>query len=610
MHPAPSLLESFPKDSKTEDRDRGQHVSHQHESQQQQQQQPQQQPGGHQPSQQHQPHQGQGQGQGQGAHPEHVQHDSQPASPTQSATPIRKDTASSTSTNATDATAVSNASTDTNSTAYSVESSQSIFSVKDGSEISHNRRASRRRTGPLSAQQREKAALIRKLGACADCRRRRVACHPNHHNMTWEDAMRKYRSSSPLQDLAPLAGRPISPAPNHANHANHANHNHVRHHFTQDPQEMEIDSTPVTPVVPQSAPGRPPLSDARIRTPLPSGPRLEKPMSTSPLATTTNHFTPLPSIDSVKADLEEAASRILASPHRSRYSNVCALLIYWQDDEEPGVAAAVEELGTVFDKYYRYAPEILKIPSSTSDGCTNSWRWLSRIINDFTDKIDTRDVLKLVYYNGYSYLDEHREMVLASSRDRAKASTIRWSGIQQILEEARSDTLIIMDAAYYPSSKMVRQKGVLELIAASSSEDYFDVLDRNSFTRTLADQLRTRAAQRFPNFLTAAELHSKLLSVYPKIIRDKHPEKGLAIGFPSPLHIQISGNSRLPSITLSPPQPSRTIYSPENHHGPQLTLSMRLTEEVLNLENWAEWLRMMPEGIKDVKVEGPYTTFR
>ncbi|XXH03090.1 hypothetical protein Hte_009480 [Hypoxylon texense] len=570
MHPAPSLLESFPKDSKTEDRDRGQHVSHQHESQQ-----PQQQPGGHQPSQQLQPHQGQGQG----AHPEHVQHDSQPASPTQSTTPTRKDTASSTSTNATDATAVSNASTDTNSTAYSVESSQSIFSVKDGSEISHNRRASRRRTGPLSAQQREKAALIRKLGACADCRRRRVA------------------------DLAPLAGRPISPAPNHANHVNHANHanhanhtNHVRHHFTQDPQEMDIDPPPVTPNVPQSAPGRPPLSDARIRTPLPSGPRLEKPMSTSPLATTTNHFTPLPSIDSVKADLEDAASRILASPHRSRYSTVCALLIYWQDDEEPGVAAAVEELGSVFDKCYRYTHEILKIPSSASDGCTNSWRWLSRIINDFTDKIDTRDVLKLVYYNG--------------SRDRAKASTIRWSGIQQILEEARSDTLIIMDAAYYPSSKMVRQKGVLELIAASSSEDYFDVLDRNSFTRTLADQLRTRAAQRFPNFLSAAELHSKLLSIYPKIIRDKHPEKGLAISFPSPLHIQISGNSRLPSITLSPPQPTRTIYSPENHHGPQLTLSMRLTEEVFNLENWAEWLRMMPEGIKDVKVEGPYTTFR
>lgn len=230
-------------------------------------------------------------------------------------------------------------------------------------------------------------------------------CHPNHHNMTWEDAMRKYRSSSPLQDLAPLAGRPISPAPNH-----------IRHHFTHDPQEMEVDSTPAIPNNVQGTPGRrTSLNDSRIRTPLPSGPRLEKPISASPLSATTNHYTALPSVDTVKADLETVASRILASPHRSRYSSVCALFIYWQDDDEPGVASAVEELAMVFDKYYRYAFEILKIPSSASDGCSNSWRWLSRIMNEFTDKSDTRDVLKLVYYNGYSYLDEHREMVLARS---------------------------------------------------------------------------------------------------------------------------------------------------------------------------------------------------
>ena len=52
---------------------------------------------------------------------------------------------------------------------------QAIFSAKDGSDPNAIRRPSRRRTGPLSASQREKAALIRKLGACNDCRRRRVA---------------------------------------------------------------------------------------------------------------------------------------------------------------------------------------------------------------------------------------------------------------------------------------------------------------------------------------------------------------------------------------------------------------------------------------------------
>jgi hypothetical protein len=52
--------------------------------------------------------------------------------------------------------------------------SQGVFPV-NGSDPSQNKRANRRRTGPLSNDQREKAAIIRKLGACVDCRRRRVA---------------------------------------------------------------------------------------------------------------------------------------------------------------------------------------------------------------------------------------------------------------------------------------------------------------------------------------------------------------------------------------------------------------------------------------------------
>lgn len=93
-----------------------------------------------------------------------------------STTPLLKDTASSVSTQATAATL---GSLETNTTSYSADTSpnlhQSIFSIKDGSDVSNNRRASRRRTGPLSQQSRERAALIRKLGACPDCRRRRVA---------------------------------------------------------------------------------------------------------------------------------------------------------------------------------------------------------------------------------------------------------------------------------------------------------------------------------------------------------------------------------------------------------------------------------------------------
>ncbi|KAI1365990.1 hypothetical protein F5Y08DRAFT_157578 [Xylaria arbuscula] len=576
MHPAPSLAESFPKSTKTDDR--SQHV---YETPQQ-------------PRLAHAAHLGP-------PEPLKIENHSD-YSVSQSSPPMRKDTASSTSTNASDTTVVTATSTDTSTTAYSVESSQSIFSVKDGSEISSNRRASRRRTGPLSAAQREKAALIRKLGACPDCRRRRVACHPNHHNMSWEEAVQKYRSSSPLQELATLAGRPISPAPSQMRPPPPP--------YAQNSQEMDVDPPPTAPN-PRTTPGRTSPNETRInRTPLPSGPRIDRHLSMpSPLAASQSPYA-IPHLGSTKHDLESIASKILSSPYRSRYSSVYALLIYWQDEHESDIASDVEELADVLQKCYHFVPEIVKIPLAARNGYSNPWRWLSRIINEFIDKSDTRDTLKIVYYNGCSHLDDNREMVLSSSRNRDKGETIRWSGIQHILEEANSDTLILMDSIYYPTTKMVRRRGVLELIAASAPEDYYHLLERGVFTRALTDHLRARAIQHFPNALSAAELHSKLLFLLPKLIHDRHPEKGATTAFPAPLHMQTTGNARLPSITLSPlplqlPKPHSN--SDTTHTGSQVTMQIRLTDESLSLENWTEWFRMMPEGIRDVKVDGPYT---
>jgi hypothetical protein len=91
---------------------------------------------------------------------------------------------------------------------------------------------------------------------------------------------------------------------------------------------------------------------------------------------------------------------------------VQALLLYWQeDDDNRELVGAVHELAEVLEKHYQYVSETKMIPSS--DNCKNSWRWLSRTVNNFVDNRDDRDVLKIVYYVGQSYLDGDREMVLA-----------------------------------------------------------------------------------------------------------------------------------------------------------------------------------------------------
>lgn len=205
--------------------------------------------------------------------------------------------------------------------------------------------------------------------------------------MTWEDAVKKYhRSHSPtIQDIAPsLSGqRPLSPSQGLSS---------LKAMFPHDPNEMDIDQ-------PMGQPGQARLSDARLRTPLPTGPRLDKPNS-------------LAGVETIKTDLQANVSRILANPHRSRYASVQVLLFYWQDDTDPHVQSSVSELADVLDQFYHYTFHVETIPS-TSEACKSPWRWLSRKITDFSEDRDQRDVLKIVYYNGYSYLDGNREMVLA-----------------------------------------------------------------------------------------------------------------------------------------------------------------------------------------------------
>ncbi|KAL1865423.1 hypothetical protein VTK73DRAFT_5253 [Phialemonium thermophilum] len=527
---------------------------------------------------------------------------------------MRKDTYSSTSTTATAATAATGASNETVATTVFTHPqtsprllAQAAFSVKAAAEGAVAiRRASRRRTGPLSAVQRERAALIRKLGACADCRRRRVACHPNHHNMTWEDAAKKYRSHSPgTPDLAPGPGRPprspaaLSAKPSFHEHTPPQRQHHHQHHL-QHRQEMDLDSPP-------HQLGRHSVGDTRIRTPLPSAPRLEK-------AASLPH---LPGIDSLKPDLQSIAARVLTNSSRGRYSSVHVLLLQWHDDPDPSARGAMHELASVLESSYRFSSRVKLIPSSSD--CKSSWRWLSRELTEFIDYQDQRDVLKVIYYSGHSFLDSDREMVLASSANPDTKSTVRWSGLQQTIEDGCSDALLLMDCAYFPSSKLIRKHGVFEILAASAGEDHMRSLGRVAFTQAVTELLHTRASQKFLKPLSVSELHARLLASYPRVLRDRYPERELLASFPTPLYAQIRGDARLPSVLLAPlirtggpgsggagSGLTSLALDPAAHGGPLLSLTFRLAEEPFDEDGWAEWLRAMPDGIRDVKVDGPY----
>ena len=114
-------------------------------------------------------------------------------------------------------------------------------------------------------------------------------------------------------------------------------------------------------------------------------------------------------LDNVRSTLQETASRIRLN--RSRYSNVNALLLYWESDHDPEVASAVNELASVLRNDYHYTCESTPIPRNP-DGAS-PFLWLHRkLVNEFITKND-RETLSIVYYIGMSYLDSNNQMVIA-----------------------------------------------------------------------------------------------------------------------------------------------------------------------------------------------------
>ena len=184
----------------------------------------------------------------------------------------------------------------------------------------------------------------------------------------------------------------------------------------------------------------------------------------------------------------------------------------------------------------------------------------------------------------------------------ARTSTIRWSGLWETLEGACSDTLVLLDAPYSPGAKSLRQNGVLEVMVAAESEEQYQALGRNYFTQLVTKELRLRASAN-SNPLSAAELHSRLVAQYQQERATRGPRVA------SPLLMQLSGNWRVPSVTLYPLHKTTPRLGPPPNPGGaghRLDMTIRLANSAtLSLEALADWLRMMPDGIRDVQLQGP-----
>lgn len=99
--------------------------------------------------------------------------------------------------------------------------------------------------------------------------------------------------------------------------------------------------------------------------------------------------------------------------------------------------------------------------------------------------------------------------------------TIQWLGIQNMLEQAESEVLILLDCCAGVSSTSEAGSGVTEVIAACGFETYAPGVSEHSFTGSLIDELQYWCNDRHRS---VAMLHTRVLGS----MKHWKPRSGLA----------------------------------------------------------------------------------
>ncbi|KAI4271297.1 MAG: hypothetical protein LQ337_006122 [Flavoplaca oasis] len=310
----------------------------------------------------------------------------------------------------------------------------------------------------------------------------------------------------------------------------------------------------------------------------------------------------------------------------------------WEDDDL-GVAVEIDDLEKVFRDIYGYRVERWKIPSTTSH---NSLVYrIMQVLRDF----ESSDKLLITYYGGHGFMNDDRQCVWLSNQQPG-ASTLQWSSIQTMLEEAECDVLVLLDCCAAASSGGNHGKGVTELIAACGFEAFAPGVGEHSFTRSLIEELKY--LNKRCDAITTALLHNKVLARIKKSWNPRYSTNGSQERRRTPIHIHLSDHKQQRCIKLAPlrlSNASTTLFNslqassspssapstspsedvemigsegtsqsslsevwPDNtFESPKVLVSVALQEDQrLNAEDWLEWLKAAPALAKFVSVEGVF----
>ena len=235
------------------------------------------------------------------------------------------------------------------------------------------------------------------------------------------------------------------------------------------------------------------------------------------------------------------------------------------------------------------------------------------------------------------------ELISSTSTDTRDSAIVQWSGLQNLLEHAESDVLILLDCCAAASSISATGSGVTEVIAACGFETWAPGVGEHSFTRSLIDELRYWGRGQI---LSVAMLHNKVLSRI-KYWKPRFGMTGEHEHRKTPIYIVLSNEGNQRSIRLTPLQgnglpavgqsdapiqgsdsdPSEStiesqsiaqnspaessqssidqVWPDHEFHHPKVLISLSLEEnQMLHTDEWVNWIQSVPAFVKHANVDG------
>ncbi|KAA8576133.1 hypothetical protein EYC84_006293 [Monilinia fructicola] len=255
-------------------------------------------------------------------------------------------------------------------------------------------------------------------------------------------------------------------------------------------------------------------------------------------------------------------------------------------------------LRSMFEICYGFTTDTWSIPSTHSHN-----KLMLQAVN-YIEKHGTEDNLIIIYYGGHAVINNSRQAIWSCNQDISHAS-VRWSAIQSVFEESKSDVLYLLDCCSAAGAAPSAGPGVIETIAASDFETCAPGPGRHSFTNALL---------RVPKKGHRGDQQNQENKTTPIYILASEDPKSLSIEI---CRRTTPGNSW--AGTLSSARGEATdIYSPENLHGltpegklavPHVLISISLEEnQSVDVEAWHKWIKQFPALAQFALVEGVFAS--